>query len=113
MRSSAGVDEFEWGTLTWHYSRELGNSETMTAGKCVLNPGCSNPRHYHPNCDEVLRVEQGKIRHTYGDESFELKEGEMIQIPQDIRHNATNIGTIEAVMFICFSSADRETIQVD
>ena len=66
-----------------------------------------------PEAADILQIEQGKIRHTYGDESFELNEGEMIHIPQDIRHNATNIGTIEAVMFICFSSADRETIQVD
>ena len=110
---SAVVNEFEWGTLTWHYSRDLGNSETMTVGECLLNPGCSNPRHYHPNCAEVLRVEKGKIRHAYGDQSFELNEGDMIHIPQYIRHNATNIGSTEAVMFICFSSADRETIAVD
>ena len=112
VRNSTDVQVFAWGTLTWHYSRGLANSETMTVGECVLKPGCSNPLHYHPNCDEVLRVETGTINHTFGDQAFELAEGEMIHIPRGIEHNATNIGSTDAVMFICFSSADRETVPV-
>jgi quercetin dioxygenase-like cupin family protein len=53
---------------------------------------------------------QGKISHSIGsDMAVEMCKGDTISVPQDILHNATNIGDTEAVLFIAFSSADRET----
>ena len=102
---------FEWGSLTWFANRELGNSTEMTIGRCVLMPGQSNPRHYHPNCTEILVVVQGQIRHTISEGvEAELKEGDTVTISPNIWHRATNIGQKEAVLFIAFSSGDRKTI---
>lgn len=102
---------FDWGSLTWFASRPLGNSEDMTIGRCILKPGQSNPRHYHPNCSEVLVVMKGRIRHTdaTGAET-EMKEGDVVNIPANIWHRATNTGNEDAELFIAFSSADRETV---
>jgi oxalate decarboxylase/phosphoglucose isomerase-like protein (cupin superfamily) len=58
-------------------------------------PGAQNPRHYHPNCDEVLHVLQGRILHSVDDDAL---------------HNARNIGDEEAVFVFAFSSADRHTL---
>jgi mannose-6-phosphate isomerase-like protein (cupin superfamily)/type 1 glutamine amidotransferase len=104
------VIEQPWGRLTWYVSGELGNSETMTVGQAVIRPGHENPRHYHPNCDEVLRVVQGRIRHTMGDRTVEMSAGDVVSIPMGTRHNARNIGTENAVLDISFSSADRQVI---
>lgn len=102
---------FDWGRLTWFASRPLGNSEEMTIGRCVLKPGEKNPRHYHPNCSEILVVIQGRIRHTTaGDTETEMGEGDTVTVPANTWHSATNIGEGEAVLFIAFSSADRQTI---
>jgi quercetin dioxygenase-like cupin family protein len=102
---------FEWGNLTWYANQELGNSTEMTVGRCALKPGHGNPRHYHPNCCEILVVMQGRIRHTIveGTEA-ELSEGDTVTIPPNTWHSATNIGETEAVLFIAFSSAERKTI---
>ena len=54
--STMTIHPFEWGALTWYANRELGNSTEMTVGRCVLKPGKSNPRHYHPNCSEIVVV---------------------------------------------------------
>ncbi len=103
--------ELSWGSLTWYANRDLGNSTDMTVGRCILNPGEANPRHYHPNCSEVLVVVQGHIQHTLdGDKTVEMKAGDTISIPPNIWHRAENIGDEEAVLFIAFSSADRQTI---
>jgi len=103
--------DFPWGTLVWQASRGLGNSEDMTIGRCLLKPGESNPRHYHPNCSEILFVAQGTIRHTASDGgTAEMREGDTVTIPANIWHCAQNIGDREAVLFIAFSSADRQTI---
>jgi len=104
------VIEYPWGHLTWYVSRELKNSDTMTIGEAVIKPGQENPRHYHPNCDEVLHVLKGHILHTVGDKAVEMNEGDTVSIPAGIHHNAKNIGTENAVLAISFSSADRQVI---
>lgn len=104
------VVEYPWGRLTWYVSGELGNSATLTVGQAVIRPGQENPRHYHPNCDEVLRVVQGRILHTMGDRTVEMSSGDTVSIPTGMRHNARNIGATDAVLDISFSSADRQVI---
>jgi quercetin dioxygenase-like cupin family protein len=104
------VIEYPWGHLTWYVSRELKNSDTMTIGEAVIKPGQENPRHYHPNCDEVLHVLKGHILNTMGDKAVKMNEGDTVSIPAGIHHNAKNIGTENAVLAISFSSADRQVI---
>lgn len=102
------VKDFDWGQLTWYTSGAQANTETMTIGRCVIRPGCENPAHGHPNCEEVLHVLQGEIVHTAeGQEDMRMGVGDTISIPPHIRHNARNVGTDDAVLFICFSSPDR------
>jgi quercetin dioxygenase-like cupin family protein len=104
------VEEMEWGRLVWMVSGAQGSSTTMTVGRCYIAPGAANPRHYHPNCDEVLHVLQGLIEHSAGDETVRMMAGDTISIPANVVHNATNVGEEEAVMVISFSSADRKAI---
>jgi quercetin dioxygenase-like cupin family protein len=108
-KNEATTIEFPWGQLTWNANAELGNSADMTVGECVLKPGCENPRHSHGNCAEVLVVKEGEIAHSIGDETVRMVAGDTISIPTCIMHNARNTGDGPAVLFICFSSATRET----
>jgi quercetin dioxygenase-like cupin family protein/type 1 glutamine amidotransferase len=104
------VVEYPWGRLTWYVSRALKNSDTMTVGEAVIRPGQENPRHYHPNCDEVLHVIRGQILQRMGDRTVKMSAGDTISIPAGVRHNAKNIGTEDAVLAISYSSADRQVI---
>lgn len=104
------VEEQDWGRLVWMVSGRLGNSTTMTVGRCYIDPGMENPRHYHPNCDEVLHVLQGKILHSVDDATFEMGAGDTVSIPSGRMHNARNIGTEQAIFVISFSNADRQTV---
>ena len=109
--SEAKKSTFDWGNLTWFAGRSLGNSTEMTVGRCVLKPGRSNPRHYHPNCTEILVVIQGSIEHAGpGGKKVKMGAGDTVTIPPNTWHQATNIGDTEAVLFIVFSSADRQTV---
>lgn len=99
---------FDWGSLDWYAGRALANSDDMTVGRCTIKPGRENPAHIHPNCEEVLHLVQGRIAHTAGDEVIEMAPGDTITIPRHVRHNARNIGDVDAVMYISFSSADRQ-----
>jgi len=104
------VIEQPWGRLTWYASGQLGNSDTMTVGEAVIRPGQQNPRHYHPNCDEVLHVVRGRILHTMGTRQTEMAAGDTVSIPMGVHHNARNIGDEDAVLAISFSSAYREVV---
>jgi quercetin dioxygenase-like cupin family protein len=102
------VERHDWGEITWFVCKELDNSRHMTVGRCILNPGFANPRHSHANCEEVLHVLQGKIVHTVnGGQEVELLAGDTITIPPNVMHNARNVGDLDAVLLICFSSAER------
>ena len=104
------VDVTNWGSLTWFASRELNNSECMTVGKCIIKAGKENPRHIHPNCEEILYVLKGVISHSYNLEEIIMGTGDTISIPAGIPHNAKNIGNTEAELLIVFSSGERRTI---
>lgn len=107
------VVQMPWGHLRWYTSAEMGNSRTMTTGVAVIKPGQSNPRHFHPNCDEILHVISGKISHTMNEVTVEMNAGDTVSIPQGVLHNAVNIGTADAVLAISFSSAYREAVGYD
>ena len=98
-----------WGKLTWYVSRQLGNSTTMTFGRVIIPANRTNPRHRHPNCDEILHLLAGRIEHSLEDERFILEAGDTLSIPAGPWHNARALGGLDAEMVICFSSADRET----
>ncbi|HEY0864813.1 MAG TPA: cupin domain-containing protein [Lacunisphaera sp.] len=102
-----------WGELRWYTSAEMGNSRTMTTGVARLKPGQSNPRHFHPNCDEILHVVSGRITHTMNEVSVEMSAGDTVSIPQGVLHNATNVGPGDAVLAISFSTAYRQAVGYD
>ena len=99
-----------WGELRWFTSAEMKNTRTMTTGVAIVKPGQANPRHFHPNCDEILHVVSGKIRHIMNEVTVEMNAGDTVSIPQGVLHNAVNIGTENAVLAISFSSAYREAV---
>lgn len=107
----APVQETKWGSLQWLVSPENGTSEHMTIGRVTFKPGRSNPRHHHPNCEEILYVVAGEIEHTLPEGgTARLQAGDCIVIPAGKAHLAKNIGDDEAVVLVAFSSADRKMV---
>ena len=105
------ISHEEWGRLTWYMSGRESEAAQLTLGKCEIFPECSNPRHFHPNCQEVLHVLKGTIEHRIGDKAVAMTEGDTILIPEGEVHNAKNLSDETAVMVISFSSAERQTVK--
>jgi quercetin dioxygenase-like cupin family protein len=104
------IEPQSWGRLEWYVSAEIGNSSTMTVGKCVLDPGQGNGRHYHPNCDEIATVLKGRIVQTWDEQERVMEEGDVVSIPSGVQHSARNLGDEPAELAICFSSAHRKSV---
>ena len=107
------VEKMPWGRLVWHVSGQLGTSESLTVGRCILDPGRANGRHFHPACDEVLEVLSGEIVHTWDDQEVAMERGDTISIPAGVVHNARNPGTEVAELLIVFSTAHRTAVAAE
>jgi quercetin dioxygenase-like cupin family protein len=101
--------ETSWGRLVWSASRQIGNSQTMSFGRVTIRAGEENPRHRHPNCDEILHLLSGRLEHSLAGKKIIMEAGDTIAIPQGAWHQARSIGDVDAEIVICFSSAERLT----
>ena len=104
------IQTFDWGTLHWLANAKLFPGAVQTFGLCQLHPGKKNPLHYHPNCEELLYVLEGRGRHSIDGQWVELRSGTAIRVPVGVKHNLTNEGTETMVCVIAFSSGDRQTV---
>ena len=99
-----------WGKLTWIANKTLGGTGGLTLGRAVIKKGESNPRHAHPNCEEVLYLLKGALEHTLGNEKQLLGPGDAIIVPAGVYHNGKNTGETDADMIVAYSSNIRETV---
>ncbi len=106
--AAAKTIEDGWGTLTWLASEVLTASPGLTLGRVVIRKGQSNPRHCHPTCEEVLYLLRGRLKHSIGDQSVDLKPGDTISIPAGVFHNALSVGDEDADMIVAYSSGRRD-----
>ena len=107
------TETFDWGTLKWLCHERLFAGAGQTLGLCEIQPGCRNPRHYHPNCEEVLHMLSGSGEHSFDDEVIELHPGLTIRIPVGVIHNMSNTGDEPIVCLISFNTGNRETVFLD
>jgi len=100
----------DWGKIQWLCGKDIDPEAEMTFGMVYIEAGKQNPRHYHPNCEELIFVISGECDHTLGDETFHLSPGMMLRIPRGVPHNAKVTSWEPCRMIIAYSSPDRQTI---
>ena len=99
-----------WGELNWKITGDNMAGSEMTFGTCFIKPGQRNPLHSHPNCEELLYVVSGTCEHRLGDETIMLGAGDVIRIPQDVRHWARAVGDEPVFALIVFSTGQRRAV---
>ncbi len=104
------TDRKDWGSLSWFASRALSGTAGLTVGRVVIKRGENNPRHAHPNCEEVLYLLAGELEHSVGDEMVRLRPGDALVVQSSVYHNARSVGACDAEMLVIFSSGDREFV---
>ncbi|RMF90029.1 MAG: cupin domain-containing protein [Nitrospinota bacterium] len=107
---TAETETFPWGAIRWLCHDRIDPAAEQTLGIAYINPGQSNPLHFHPNCEELLYVLSGECEHTVGEAVFPLKAGMMLRIPPGVKHKALATGKAPLTVVISFSSGDRQTV---
>ncbi len=105
---SQAAEQFPWGSIQWLCSGKLMPDSGVTFGYVEINPGMSNPRHVHPNSDEVLYLVEGELDHSLGDEVYHLVPGTSIHIPAGVGHDAVNTGDRVARMVVAYPTGTRQ-----
>jgi len=107
------AQRFPWGAIVWLMGQAIDQDAQQTFGLVYINPGDHNPRHYHPNCEEILYVLSGSCDHSLGDEMHHMRPGDSIRAPAGVLHHAVVTGWEPLRAVISYSSGDRQTIFVD
>jgi len=102
-----------WGYMQWLCSGTLFADAQQTFGYVEINPGEKNPRHLHPNSDEVLYLLQGELDHSLGEAIHHLTAGMSIHIPEGVAHDAMNRGITVAKMLVAYPTADRQVVMCE
>jgi len=102
-----------WGFMQWLCSGTLFGDAQQTFGYVEINPGEKNPKHYHPNSDEVLYLLAGELDHSLGDEVHHLRAGMAIHIAQGVAHDAINRGITVARMLVAYPTPDRQVVMCE
>lgn len=102
--------EEDWGSLTWLASKTLLHSDGLTLGRVIIKRGMSNPRHSHPNSEEILYLLEGRLEHTIEDKKVLLEKGDTLRIKAGVVHNALSIGDLDADMIVVYPTPDRKII---
>ena len=97
-----------WGSLLWLAGQQIGNAQGLTLGHVVIKPGESNPRHCHPNCEEVLYLMRGCLEHFVGEKKIAATAGDVLTVGSGVYHHATNTGSEDAHMIVAYSAGNRE-----
>lgn len=105
--------EIRWGFMQWLCSGAQFADAQQTFGYVEINPGQKNPRHLHPNSDEVLYLLEGELDHWIDDQVYHLTKGMAIHIPQGAEHDARNTGAAVARMVVAYPTADRQVVMCE
>jgi quercetin dioxygenase-like cupin family protein len=105
--------EVSWGFMQWLCSGAQFADAQQTFGYVEILPGRKNPRHLHPNSDEVLYLLDGELDHRIDDQVFRLQAGMAIHIPQGAEHDARNTGATVARMVVAYPTADRQVVMCE
>ncbi len=65
--------------------RMVASGKNMMAMEVRFEAGAEGNKHSHPH-EQVSRLLKGRMAFFLGDETHELKEGEMIVIPSNVIH---------------------------
>lgn len=101
-------EKHPWGWIRWLMNSKLDPQSAMTFGIVQVNAGQTNPRHIHPNCEELLYVLSGSCEHVLGKQTCVLKAGDVIRIPAGVPHFARTFDKQAMKAVIVYSSGDRQ-----
>jgi quercetin dioxygenase-like cupin family protein len=101
---------YDWGALKWLVDDSVADSSTQSFGVVYVQPGKTNPTHWHTEAQEIVHMLQGECDVRTDSGTVTLRPGQTLFIPRGTRHELTNRGWQPAAYVASFSASDRGTL---
>jgi len=88
----------------WVIGAHLGAS-LLAFGQSTYPRGATHPNHYHPNAEEAVMVLSGRGVQIVGDDSLEVRPGDICFIPRNTPHRITGGSEEDLVIVWAFGGA--------
>ena len=79
--------------------KRLFETSDMHFNIYCIAAGQENPLHRHPDSDEILYFVEGTGECVCGDETYDVKTGDLVFVPKDVPHAIRN--THESENMVC------------
>jgi quercetin dioxygenase-like cupin family protein len=109
-------EQLDWGGLGWISRPELTGAKQLTVIDVSLEPGFGHDFHKHPEQEEVIVVQSGRVEQWLEGEKQELGPGEAVYIDADVVHASFNVGDATARLTVtlgpCAGDGGYELVEV-
>jgi quercetin dioxygenase-like cupin family protein len=104
---------YDWGAVKWVANDAVFPGSEQSFGVVYIDPGQTNPTHWHTQAQEIVHMLQGECDVRTGDETITLRPGMTLCIPIGVDHELTNNGWEPAIYVCSFSASGRGTVFAD
>jgi quercetin dioxygenase-like cupin family protein len=98
-------DRFDWGEIGWRSGPGSTGARRFVVLDVSILPGQGHDFHKHPDQDEVIVVQSGRLRQYLEQESELLGPGDSVFIEAGVVHGSFAIGDEPAVLQIVMGPA--------
>lgn len=106
-------DRFEWGTVGWRLTPAANGSSQLVVMDVTLDPGGGHDFHRHPDQEEMIIVNEGRITQFLEGESMELGPGDSVFVPTGTVHASFNDGDETARLTVVLGPTVNEETGYD
>jgi quercetin dioxygenase-like cupin family protein len=107
--SDVRTEQLDWGVLGWRLTPDRGARQIVVID-VRLDPGGGHDFHRHPDQEEMIIVNTGRITQYLEQESRELGPGDSVFVPANTVHASFNEGDETAHLTVILGPAlDTET----
>jgi quercetin dioxygenase-like cupin family protein len=104
---------YDWGAVKWVANDAVFPGSAQSFGVVYIEPGKTNPTHWHTEAQEIVHMLQGECEVRTGEETIVFRPGLTLCIPIGVDHELTNTGWEPAVYVCSFSASGRGTVFAD
>jgi quercetin dioxygenase-like cupin family protein len=104
---------YAWGAVKWVTNDALFPGSAQSFGVVYIEPGKTNPTHWHNEAQEIVHMLQGECEVQSSHGAIILRPGMTLCIPIGMDHELTNTGWEPAVYVCSFSASNRGTVFAD
>ena len=105
---------YDWGAVKWVVDDNVAAGTEQSFGIVHVNPGKTNPEHWHTNAQEIVHMLQGECDIRTDGETLKLRAGQTLFIPvgETPRADEQRLGTGRVRLLVLAAAGEARCFAV-